>query len=252
MAGCANGDVEKKRPASVFKATIVTLVPVVEEDDKLDDEDQLLTIIQFDDDGDAIMTDAWELDEISTVPVDEEALISGADLLDDDVVPPTPTSVGGHTAVPAMGVSFASAVPDSVQMAISALVPATLPEPTVTTVASAMTTGRPGPAGPIVAAVPTTPTAVSVPSALSMAVPFAMLAVPPDDSVHLVVSPIRIYPSEVIRSPPHGGASTGRVSGPPILRRSARLAAKNAMRNSMGTIFINGRRRSARLASRAL
>jgi hypothetical protein len=279
---------------------MVTLEPVVEEEDQSDDEDHLVTIVQFDDDGDAIMTDAWALDEISTIPVYEEegpngifdfSLISEYDL-DDDVVPPTPTSVGDATTVPSMAVSFASAVPDSVQM-VAALVPATLPEPTVPTpVASVTTTGLPRPV-PIIAAVPPKPTALSVPSAPvaqsvvvaalvpatlpefpittaavpppaptaimsdpsvpSTAVPFAMLAVPPDDSVHLVVSPIRIYPSEAIRSPRHRVASNGRVSAPPILRRSARLAAKNAMRNSMGTIFINGRRRSAcLLASRAL
>jgi hypothetical protein len=302
MAGCANGDVEKKRPAFEFKATMVTLLdPVVEEEDQPDDEDHLLAIIQFDDDGDAIMTDAWTLHEFSTIPVDEEEgpngifdfSLNSEDDLDDDVVPPTPTTSVGDatTAVPSIIVSFASAVPDdSVQM-VAALVPATLPEPIIPTpVASATMTGLPHPA-PIVAAVPPTPTAMSVPSAPvvvqsvevaalapatlpefpitatvsrastamsvpsvpSTAVPFAMLAVPPDDSVHLVVSPIRIYPSEVIRLPRHGVASTtDRVSAPPILRRSARLAAKNAMRNSMGTIFINGRRRSARLASRAL
>jgi hypothetical protein len=306
MAGCASGDVEKKRPASLFNATMVTLEPVIEEDDQ-PDEDHLLAIIQFDDDGDAIMTDAWELDEISsTIPDDEKerlngifdfSLISEDDLaLDDVVVPPA----GDAATVPSMDVSSASAVPDSVQI-VAALVPATLLEPTpVTAVASVTTTGRPHSA-PIVAAVPPTPTAImsgpsvpvvpadpvamavpdyiqsgvaalvpatlpefpiitaavpppvptamSAPSVPSTAVPFAMLPVPPDDSIHLVVSPIRIYPFEVRTN---GVPSTGRVSAPPSLRRSARLAAKNAMRNSVGTIFINGRRRSARLASPAL
>jgi hypothetical protein len=48
--------------------------------------------------------------------------------------------------------------------------------------------------------------------------------------------------------------SAANVSRPPpvsaVLRRSARLAAKHACRSCLGTTFINGRRRSARLASR--
>jgi hypothetical protein len=315
-AGCTGSDVEKKRPASVFKSTMVALDAVVEEDDEEQINKDLLTVItQFDDDGDTIMTDAWELDEIiSTIPGDEEepnAILdfsfNSEDDLHDDRFVPTPTVVGvfdpipsvmatlpsvrvlvPHVAVdpsmtmvlvasapPAVNVlsapspvpstaddPFAMAIHDSVQSVAAHVPPPGLPEPDATPVASA-TTG-PVPSSPGVAAVPLMRVPSPVPSA---AVPFAV-AVPASahpaaspcwirpsvpDFVIPEASPILIYPSEAIRSPRHGARSTaGPVSAPPVLRRSARLAAKSGWRNSMGTVFIDGRRCSARLASRAI
>jgi hypothetical protein len=284
VAGCPDGNVKKKRPASVFKATMVALDPVVEEGDEQQvNEEDHLTITEFDDDGDVIMSDAWELENISTILVDDEEpnVVFDYTLITEDDLTPTPV-VGDPVpyvvaavpssvrilvpfvavdpsvtmalaaappamsapSVPSMAVPFAMAVPDSVG-SVAAVVPATLPEPAASV--ASVTTGLPPCPARVVVAVPPAPTAMSVPSVPFTAdVPFAMAVPDP------VASPTSwICPSAASRSIRHV-ASTGPVSAPPVLRRSsARLAAKNAMRNCMGTIFIHGRRRSARLASRA-
>jgi hypothetical protein len=231
-AGCAGGDVEKKRPASVCKAIMVALDTIVEEDDDEQINKDLLTVItQVDEDGDTIMTDACESDEIvPTIPINEEEpsgifdfSFNSEDDLHDDRFVPAPTLVD-----------------DSVQ-SVAVHVPAGVPEPAATAVASATTGLVPAPS------VADMPYPSPIPSA---AVPFAV-AIP--DSVQSSASPCWIHPSEPVRLPRHGAWSTaGPVSVPPILRRSARLAAKNGGRNSMGTIFIDGRRCSARLASRTI
>jgi hypothetical protein len=330
VAGCASGYVEKKRPASMFKATMVVLEHVIEEEDQMGDDD-LVTIVQFDDDGDAIMIDAWESDNISTNHCDEEQgganvsfdfnVISEDDDLADDVVPthiPTvhfvpigvaPTDPSGVTTflaavptaftadcrpfLPSMANPFVISGPASVPSSVPALDPAELLEEPAATVTSASsrvpsvppmpvpfamafpdfihsaaafvaatavpepcafvasgTTSLPRPAD-IVADVPPPPepTAMSVPSVPSMPVRFGMAT--PDSSDHPAASPQRKHPSALIILPNHA-ASAGPVSAPPVLRRSARLAAKNGWRNNMGTVFFDGRRRSARLASRAI
>jgi hypothetical protein len=242
-AGCASGDVEKKRPASVYKATMVALDSIVEEDDDEQTNKDLLTIItQFDDDGDAIMTDAWESDEIiSAIPAGaEEELNDSFDF-------------SFHSEDDAM------AIPDSIQSVAAHVPPPGLPESDATHVTSVTIGPIPtSPAG--VAAVP-----LSVPSSVpSAAVPSAV-AVPasavspwirpsdPDFVIPEASPTISTHPSEPIRWPRHDARSTtGPVSAPVVLRRSARLAAKNGWRNSMGTLFIDGRRCSARLASRAI
>jgi hypothetical protein len=315
VAGCASGCVQKKRPASVFKATMVVLEHVVEEEDQLVDDD-LVTTAQFDDDGDAVMTDAWEEDTISKNHFDEEqgganvscdfsVISEEEDDLAGDVVPPPVPAVhfvpiaaasadpsGVTTVLAAAPTAFTAdsrpsvpsmanpSFPASVQSSVPALVPAALPEEPAATVSSAAsrvtlvppmavpfamafpdlvhsaavffvatavpeqhafvsseTTSLPRPAD-IVADVPPPP----VPMASS---------VPSVPSDHPAVSRQWNHPSASILLSRHV-ASTGPVSAPPVLRRSARLAAKNAIScNDMGTIFIHGRRRSARLASRA-
>jgi hypothetical protein len=318
VAGCAGGYVEKKRPASVFKATMVVLEHVVEEEDQLDDDD-LVTIVQFDDDGDAVMTDAWEEDKISKNHFDEEqggahvscdfSVISEEDDdLADDVVPtpvpavhfvpiaaapadpsgvttvlaaaPTAFTADSRPSVPPMANPFAISVPASVQSSVSALVPAALPEEPAATVSSAASRvpSVPPMAVPFAMAFPdlvhsaavfVIATAVPEPRAFvssgttSLPRPADIVAdvppppvpmtssVPSVPSDHPAVSRQWNHPSASILLSRHV-ASTGPVSAPPVLRRSARLAAKNAIScNDMGTIFIHGRRRSARLASRA-
>jgi hypothetical protein len=269
---------------------MVALDTIVEEDDDEQiNKDPLTVITQFDEDGDTIMADVWELDEIiSTIPIDEEEpngifnfSFNSEDDLHDDRFVPAPTLVGDpvpcvmatvpsvrflvpHVAVdpsmtmvlvapapPAVNVlSAPSSVPSTVEIpftmeihdsvqSVAARVPAGLPEPAAIPVASATTGLVPAPSVPDVPLSDPSP----VPSA---AVPFAV-AVPA--FAHPSASPIWIHPSEAVRLPRHGAWST---SVPPVLRRSARLAAKNSWRNSMGTVFIDGRRCSARLASRAI
>jgi hypothetical protein len=251
-------------------------------------------LVALDDDGDAIMTDAWEDENV----VDGNTM---ACLCYEDEVPaldsvlahvvPSATILAGPAAVPTVvavtvlphpGPPAAVTAQGSVTSLVEvALAKNLVPDSALSTAAAAH--GASGiPSRTTLACWSAPPVAVSAP------------AIPPPTELDLLLA---AAPSPVIKSPTNlavgAGSTAGAVSpvhdpAPPqatvtannrlsdivvevaprsmhklaangvsrhppvtaVLRRSARLAAKHACHSCLGTTFINGRRRSARLASR--